>query len=376
MKLSISKGELQTGLSRLQSIVEKRNSMPILANVLIRATVKAGDEAAQLHLAATDLEVGIQSSHDAKVKKAGGVTVSAKKLFEIVRELPEEDIFLEATANGYLNIKCARSDFTLAGTSPEEYPTLPDFAPKQTARVQAQVLSVMIERTMYAASVDETRYNLNGVYLEVLDEPGRIRMVATDGHRLASVDRTLSEDVLGLENGVIIPRKGIGELKKLVDEDDADEIELAFEGNNGLARKGRVTLIMRLIEGEFPNYTQVLPTKIERSIVLPAEEFGRALRRVALLSSERSRAVKLELSNGRLTISSSNPDLGDAREELDIDFAGEDLAIGFNARYLMDALSTLRSKEVRFGLQNELAPAQLVPTDDEDTLAVVMPMRV
>lgn len=376
MKLSISKGELQTGLSRLQSIVEKRNSMPILANVLIRATVKAGDEAAQLHLAATDLEVGIQSSHDAKVKKAGGVTVSAKKLFEIVRELPEEDIFLEATANGYLNIKCARSDFTLAGTSPEEYPTLPDFAPKQTARVQAQVLSVMIERTMYAASVDETRYNLNGVYLEVLDEPGRIRMVATDGHRLASVDRTLSEDVLGLENGVIIPRKGIGELKKLVDEDDADEIELAFEGNNGLARKGRVTLIMRLIEGEFPNYTQVLPTKIERSIVLPAEEFGRALRRVALLSSERSRAVKLELSNGRLTISSSNPDLGDAREEMDIDFAGEDLAIGFNARYLMDALSTLRSKEVRFGLQNELAPAQLVPTDDEDTLAVVMPMRV
>lgn len=376
MKLSISKGELQTGLSRLQSIVEKRNSMPILANVLIRATVKAGDEAAQLHLAATDLEVGIQSSHDAKVKKAGGVTVSAKKLFEIVRELPEEDIFLEATANGYLNIKCARSDFTLAGTSPEEYPTLPDFAPKQTARVQAQVLSVMIERTMYAASVDETRYNLNGVYLEVLDEPGRIRMVATDGHRLASVDRTLSEDVLGLENGVIIPRKGIRELKKLVDEDDADEIELAFEGNNGLARKGRVTLIMRLIEGEFPNYTQVLPTKIERSIVLPAEEFGRALRRVALLSSERSRAVKLELSNGRLTISSSNPDLGDAREEMDIDFAGEDLAIGFNARYLMDALSTLRSKEVRFGLQNELAPAQLVPTDDEDTLAVVMPMRV
>ena len=376
MKLSISKGELQTGLSRLQSIVEKRNSMPILANVLIRATVKAGDEAAQLHLAATDLEVGIQSSHDAKVKKAGGATVSAKKLFEIVRELPEEDIFLEATANGYLNIKCARSDFTLAGTSPEEYPTLPDFAPKQTARVQAQVLSVMIERTMYAASVDETRYNLNGVYLEVLDEPGRIRMVATDGHRLASVDRTLSEDVLGLENGVIIPRKGIRELKKLVDEDDADEIELAFEGNNGLARKGRVTLIMRLIEGEFPNYTQVLPTKIERSIVLPAEEFGRALRRVALLSSERSRAVKLELSNGRLTISSSNPDLGDAREEMDIDFAGEDLAIGFNARYLMDALSTLRSKEVRFGLQNELAPAQLVPTDDEDTLAVVMPMRV
>ncbi len=375
MKLSISKGELLTGLSRLQGIVEKRSSMPILANVLITATVK-GKEPAQLQLAATDLEVGIQSAHDAKVKKAGGVTVSAKKLFEIVRELPDEDIYLDAASNGYLNLKCARSTFTLAGTSIEEYPSLPSFTPEKTATVQAAVLSVMIERTMYAASVDETRYNLNGVYLEVLDEPGRIRMVATDGHRLASVDRTLSDDALGLENGVIIPRKGIGELKKLVDEDDADEIELAFEGNNGLARKGRVTLVMRLIEGEFPNYSQVLPTKIERSVVLASEDLKRALRRVALLSSERSKAVKLEFTAGRLTISSSNPDLGDAREELDIDFAGEEIAIGFNARYLLDALSTLRSKEVRFGLQNELAPAQLVPTDDEDTLAVVMPMRV
>ncbi|MCP4039546.1 MAG: DNA polymerase III subunit beta [bacterium] len=375
MKLSISKDELLTGLSRLQTIIEKRHSMPILANVLIHATVE-GDEPAQLHLAATDLEVGIQSSHEAKVTKAGGVTVSAKKLFEIIRELPDEEILLEASANSYLNIKCARSDFTLAGTSTEEYPTLPNFTPQKTASVQAAVLSTMIERTIYAASVDETRYNLNGVYLEVVDGSDQIRMVATDGHRLATIDRTLSDDTLGLENGVIIPRKGLGELKKLVDEDDADEIDLAFEGSNGLARKGRVTLVMRLIEGEFPNYSQVLPTSIERSIVLCADDLSRALRRAALLSSERSKAVKLEFSDKCLTISSSNPDLGDAHEELDIDFAGEPFAIGFNARYLLDALSSLRSKEVRFGLQNELAPAQFVPTDDEDTLAVVMPMRV
>jgi len=375
MKLTINKGELQTGLSRLQGIVEKRNSMPILANVLMSASNK-GKEGEQLQLAATDLEVGIQSSHEAKVTTAGGVTVSAKKLFEIVRELPDEDIHLEATANGYLNIKCARSNFTLAGTSTEEYPTLPNFTPGKTASVEAAVLSLMIERTMYAASVDETRYNLNGVYLEVLDQPGRIRMVATDGHRLATVDRTLSEDPLGLENGVIIPRKGLGELKKLVDEDDADQIDLAFEGNNGLARKDKVTLVMRLIEGEFPNYSQVLPKKIERNVVIPGEDLIRALRRVALLSSERSKAVKLEFTDGRLTISSSNPDLGDAREELDIDFAGDDITIGFNAKYLLDALSTLKAKEVRFGLQNDLAPAQFVPTDDDDTLAVVMPMRV
>ncbi|MDP6980040.1 MAG: DNA polymerase III subunit beta [Myxococcota bacterium] len=380
MKLSINKGDLLTGLSRLQSIVEKRNSMPILANVLIQAhsTRSKGKAKApgELQLAATDLEVGIQSTHEAKVKSAGGVTVSAKKLFEIVRELPDEDIHLEATSNSYLNIHCARSNFTLAGASTEEYPTLPSFSPEKTASVAAPVLGLMIERTMYAASVDETRYNLNGVYFEVLDEPGRIRMVATDGHRLASVDRTLADDSLGLENGVIIPRKGLGELKKLIDEDDADEIDIAFEGNSGLVRKGAVTLVMRLIEGDFPNYSQVLPKTIERNVVIPSEDLNRALRRVALLSSERSKAVKLEFADGRLTISSNNPDLGDAREELDVDFAGDALAIGFNARYLLDALSTLKAKEIRFGLQNELAPAQFVPTDDEDTLAVVMPMRV
>jgi len=376
MKLSINKGELQTGLSRLQSIVEKRNSMPILANVLIEASKGKGKAPGGLQLAATDLEVGIQSTHEAEVSSAGGLTVSAKKLFEIVRELPDEDIHLEATSNSYLNIQCARSHFTLAGTSTEEYPTLPSFKPEKTASVAAPVLGLMIERTMYAASVDETRYNLNGVYFEVLDEPGRIRMVATDGHRLATVDRTLADESLGLDNGVIIPRKGLGELKKLIDEDDADEIDLSFEGNNGLVRKGTVTLAMRLIEGDFPNYSQVLPKAVEKTVVIPSEELSRALRRVALLSSERSKAVKLEFSDGRLTISSNNPDLGDAREELDIDYAGEELAIGFNAKYLLDALATLKTKELRFGLQNELAPAQFVPTDDDDTLAVVMPMRV
>ncbi len=374
MRLSITKIDLLSGLSRLQSIVEKRNSMPILANVMLQ-TVGEGAEAT-LELAGTDLEVGIQSKHPADVKASGGITVSAKKLFEIIRELPDEPIQLDTTTNAYLNIACGRGKFTLAGTSIEEYPTLPSFDPERTVAVKADVLSLMIERTVYSASADETRYNLNGVYFELLDDSGRIRMVATDGHRLASVDRQLSDDSTGLESGVIIPRKALSELKKLVDEEDADVIDLAFEGNSGLARKGGVTLAMRLIEGEFPNYSQVLPKKIERKLTLQAEAFSHALRRVALLSSERSRAVKLELSDGCLTISSSNPDLGDAVEEVDVDYAGEPLTIGFNARYLIDALSTLRSKEVTFGLQDELAPAQLVPTDDEDTLAVVMPMRV
>lgn len=374
MKLAITKAELIRGLARIQAIVEKRNSMPILANVLLEA--RGQGEGGELELAATDLEVGIRGHHPANVSETGSLTISAKKLFEITRELPDELIHLESTPNAYLTIRCARAEFTLAGTAAEEYPTLPTFTPEKVVPVQAAMLSQMIERTMFAASVDETRYNLNGVYLEVLQDTGKLRMVATDGHRLACVDRVVGEDAAALASGVIIPRKGLAELKRLVDEDDADEIELAFEGNNGLARRGNVTLVMRLIEGEFPNYQQVIPDSLEHQLVLAADPLLHALRRVSLLSSERSRAVTLELSDGKLTITSSNPDLGDAREELDIDYAGETLTIGFNSKYLIDALGVSGAKEVRFGLQDDLSPAQLVPTDDEDTLAVVMPMRI
>ncbi len=374
MKLSITKFEFLRGLGRIQSIVEKRNSMPILANVLIEAP-ETGDEA-KLHLAATDLEVGVRSQHPAVIAQTGGLTVSAKKLFEIIRELSDEKIELEATANSYLKIRCNRSRFTLAGTAAEEYPTLPEFSPEKTVPISAAILSEMIERTMYAASVDETRYNLNGVYLEVLEEPGQIRLVATDGHRLAYVDREIGGDVSALASGVIIPRKGLGELKRLVDEDDSEEIELAFAGNSGLARRGDVTLVMRLIEGEFPNYNQVIPKDLTRHLILSTDALVQAVKRVALLSSERSRAVKLDLSDGLLVITSNNPDLGDAREELDIDYAGEPLSIGFNARYLLDAINAIGLKEIRFSFQDELSPTRITPPDDEKTLAVVMPMRI
>jgi DNA polymerase-3 subunit beta len=372
MKLTVPKNELQRGLSRIQSIVEKRSSMPILSHVLLEAEKKP----ARLSLAATDLEVGVRSEQDAEVSSAGSLTVSAKKLYEIVRELPEEPVTLQSSEHSYLTIQCARAQFTLAGTSAEEYPSLPDFKAGNLVRAQAAVLSTMIERTMYAASVDETRYNLNGVYIEVEPESGKLRMVATDGHRLGCVERTLGPEVKKLAGGVIVPRKGLAELKRLVDEEDADEVELGFEGNSGLARKGSVTLVMRLIEGEFPNYRQVLPKETTRRFVVASEDLVRSLRRVALLSAERSRSVRLELGKNSVVLSSKNPDLGEAREELDVDYAGDPVSIAFNASYLLDALGAMHSKEVEVGLQDELSPARLQPTDDAETLAVVMPMRL
>jgi len=374
MKFSIERSELQKGLGRIQAVVEKRNSMPILANVLVETRAEGDDSG--LQLSATDLEVGIRSTHAATVEVPGGVTASAKKLFEIVRELPDEPVQIATTENQYLDIRCARAHFVLAGTAAEEYPTLPEFRPEHTVAIQSAVLSTMLERTMYAASLDETRYNLNGVYFEVLSEEERIRMVATDGHRLSYVDRAVGAGIENLASGVIIPRKGLVELKRLVDEDEADEVELAFEGSSGLARRGGVTLVMRLIEGEFPNYRQVVPKSSGHSVVLPSEPLAHALRRVVLLSAERTRAVRMALSSGQLVVSSNNPDLGEASEELDVDYAGDELQIAFNARYLLDVLGATHTKEVRLSLQDELSPMQVRPTDDEQTLSIIMPMRL
>jgi DNA polymerase-3 subunit beta len=374
MKLTIEKSDLHRGLSRLQAVVEKRNSMPILANVLLEATAQ-GDKG-QLELVATDLEVGVRDVHAAKVAEVGGITVSARKFFDIVRELPDEPVQLLAKPDSFLEVHSGRIRFSLAGTAADEYPSLPAFSADRLVSVQAAILSSMIERTMYATSLDETRYNLNGVYFEVLPEGEKIRMVATDGHRLALVDRGIGSEVTGLVSDVIIPRKGLAELKRLVDEEDADQVELGFEGNSGLARKGSVTLVMRLIEGRFPNYQQVIPTNAEHHLTLPSELLIRAVRRVALLSMERSHAVKVELRAGILRLSSSNPDLGQAQEEIDADYSGDEITIGFNAKYLQESLVAFDAKEIQLSLRDANSPVIVRPTDDPDSLAVVMPMRL
>jgi len=372
MQVSITRAELQRGLGRIQSIVEKRNTMPILANALLTARKAEG----RLEIAGTDLDVGIRGAHPATVASAGGLTVSARKLFEIVRELPEEPVELAAKQNSFLEVRCARSRFTLAGTAPEEFPTLATSAPSAMGRLPAAVLASMIERTMYAASTDETRYNLNGVYFELLDEGAKLRMVATDGHRLALADRPVGTEATGLASGVILPRKALAELKRLVDEEDADEIELGFEGNSALARKGEVTLVMRLVEGEFPNYRQVVPKSHRHRVLISGDALVQAVRRVALLSVERSKAIRVELASGCMRVSTTNPDLGEATEEFDLDYQGEGLNIGFNARYLLDCLAAFHSKEVELALEDELSPAVLRPAEDPDCLAVVMPMRL
>lgn len=374
MQLEIEKAHLVRGLSRIQAIVEKRSTMPILANVLITAT--KGKKEGRIELAATDLEIGVRGSHTAKVKEEGTLTVSAKKLYDIAKELPNQPVQMSITDTYTLNIKCGRTKFSLAGTDATEYPDIAEINPKNLATVSAPALSDMIDKTIYAASTDESRYNLNGVYLEVDKKTEKIRMVATDGHRLALVEREGGDFLGKLEKGIIIPRKGLAELKRLLDEDDTAELQIGFEGNSILIRKAEVSLLMRLIEGEFPNYSQVLPKESGVSITTPTQNIIRAIRRVALLSAERSRAIKVILSQGLLTITATNPDLGEAQEELDITYDGEELEIGFNATYLLDALNSTGAKETRLNIGGVNSPAEIQASEPDGARAVVMPMRL
>ena len=375
MKLEIEKGQLVRGLGRLQAIVEKRSTMPILANVLITA-IQDKKNKGGLELAATDLEIGIRGVLPATITESGSLTVSARKLFDIAKELPEQPVQITTSDSYTLNITCGRSKFSLAGTDATEYPEIAEIKPADLATLPAPVLAEMIDKTIYAASTDESRYNLNGVYLEVDKKEGKIRMVATDGHRLALIEREGLELANKLDKGVIIPRKGLAELKRLLDEGNTTELKIGFEGSSVLVKSEEVSLVMRLIEGEFPNYSQVLPKQIGSTIIVPTQEAIRALRRVALLSAERSRAIKVVLSEGLLTITATNPDLGEAQEELDINYDGETIEIGFNATYVLDALNTTGAKEARLCISEANAPAEIGASEPDGSRAVVMPMRL
>ena len=368
MKLKIERDELLRGLGRIQAIVERRGTLPILANTLIEASD------ARISLAATDLEVGIVGSHAAEVETPGSVTLGAKKLYEIVRELDEPEVALRIEDGSRVALECGPARFSLLSISPEEYPTLQTGDGVSFTEIEAPLLAELIDRTLYATSTDETRYNLNGVYMEKA-EGNRVRFVATDGHRLSVVEKSLSAPVSFLDSGVIVPRKGMAEIRKLCDETDTS-VEIGLGEGFLIVRRPDLLLTCRLIDGEFPNYRQILPKQHRVRLVCERARLLHAVRRIALLAHERSRGFRFALSDGQIELSASNPDLGEAREALPVDYKGDSLETGFNARYVLDALATMVSKEVVVELTDELAPVAFRPADDPDQLAVIMPMRL
>ncbi|MBM4380747.1 MAG: DNA polymerase III subunit beta [Deltaproteobacteria bacterium] len=368
MEFRIAADELKKALYRAQGIVERKTTMPILANVLVTAG-KGG-----ITVTAFDLDIGIVSEHPAEVTKPGALTLSAKYALDIVNNLPEATLTVRKLPNNYAEITSGSAHFKIVGMAPEEYPRLPREENAPLVRVPGATLLEMIKKTQFAISTDETRYVLNGVLFEPR-EGGRVRMVATDGHRLALVERPL-EGNFKLKSGVIVPRKGLFELKRLLDEAPEAQCSLGFAENSALFKKEGLTMVMRLIDGSFPEYQRVIPKEGEKVVTLPRAAFTDGLKRISLLSADKSNAVRVSLGENKLTITSSNPDLGEAKDELPVAWRGAPLTIGFNARYLMDVLSVTDTDEVTLELGDEHSPGVLHGPGDRSYTAVVMPMRV
>jgi DNA polymerase III subunit beta len=372
MHFTIEKETFWKSLARIQGIVEKRNTIPILANVMIEA------DSTGLHITATDLEVGMRASYPAKVLDSGKITVSAKKLFEIIKELPDKEISFKSKENCWIEVRCGKSIFNIVGLSAEEFPTFPQFEKANFLTISAVLLKEMIEKTFFAQSNDETKYNLSGIFFKAVEigQTNHLRMVATDGHRLSLVDKRLEfQGISALTSGVIFPKKGILELKKIAD-DTSGDLEVGFMDNSAIIRKDQAVIVMRLVDGDFPDYTRVIPTDNINSATINREKFFHALRRMSILSSEKSRGVKIVFKAGSLELSSSNPEIGEASEDMEMEYAGPEISIGFNARYLLDVLQTQDTELIKIFIKDNLAPGLIKTNMDDGYLAVVMPMRL
>ncbi|MCL2012264.1 MAG: DNA polymerase III subunit beta [Cystobacterineae bacterium] len=368
MEFQISTDELRKALARAQGVVERKATMPILSHVLVQAKPQ------QVSVTAFDLDVGLTSDLPAQVSTPGAVALSAKHLLDIVQNLPEAQVSFSKRPNNHVEMNSGSANYRLVGLSEEEFPKLPSRESAHWVSIPAANLLEMIRRTSFAISTDETRYNLNGVFFEPRAD-NKVRMVATDGHRLAMVERELHAELASLP-GAILPRKGLLELRKLLDEAQEAEVLLAFVNNLFLFKRADLSMVMRLVDGQFPDYQRVIPKQPERQLSLPRMRLAEGLKRIALLSTEKSNAVRMTFSENLLRISTQNPDLGEARDDIALSHTGEELSIGFNARYLLDVLGALSSEEVLLSLGDEHSPALIQSPDDLSYLAVVMPMRV
>jgi DNA polymerase-3 subunit beta len=370
MEFTVRKFDLLQDLTLIQGVVERKTTIPILANVLVRA------EGGELHIAATDLEIGLKSVCPSKTTVPGTITLPAKRLYEIVRALPDKEIKFKRGEANWVTLTCGSSRFRIAGLPQEDFPALPEAKPA-VAKIPSEILAKLIARTIFAISTEDSKYTLSGALL--LLKPGSITMVATDGHRLAHVEKQGEMEDVAEEIKVLVPKKAMGELVRMVSESaDVERIGFSRDDNHLFFDMGKRLLISRMLTGQFPNYEAVLPRNNDRIITVGRDEIASAVKRVAILSDERSRTVKLALGSGSLEITASHSDLGEAHESLEVDYNREDLQVGFNYQYLLDFLTTADEPEVSFEFKDSESAAQLrsQPATDYNYRYVVMPMRI
>ncbi len=374
MEITVSKFELLRELTATQGVVERKTTIPILSNYLFEAS---GDK---LSLTATDLDLSLRTSCNAKVKKEGACTIPARKLYDYVRLLPDADITIRLLENHWVSIRCGRSNTKMVGMARSNFPSLPVFPSAGAIKIPAAVLRGMIAKTGFAIANEESRYTLNGALMVL--KPESITMVATDGHRLAHIERTGEKfDGVSGEMKTLVPKKAMDELKTLLDagaEQDIETIDFAKDESTLFFRIGPRLLTSRQLTGQFPNYEAVLPKDIAKSIALNDEELGAAIARVAQFADERSRAVRLRLDKGELKISASSTETGESEDSIEVDYNGDPLAIGFNAQYLMDFLKASGSGDIKLELKDAQSAGQLRPAESEDYKYryIVMPMRI
>jgi len=372
MKVTVERVALLKSLGHVHRVVERRNTIPILSNVLLRA------EAGRLALRATDLDLEVTETLAADVGQPGAITVPAHVLYDIIRKLPDgSQVSLETTGDvGQVVIRSGRSRFNLQALPETDFPDLAAGDLPTRFMVASGELKRLIEKTQFAISTEETRYYLNGIYLHAIESSGKsvLRAVATDGHRLARVETPAPAGCSGMP-GVIVPRKAVAEIIKLVD-DAGEEIEVELSPTKIRLTLGAVVLTSKLIDGTFPDYQRVIPTGNDKPLVVDKAEFAAAVDRVSTISSERGRAVKLSLADRRLTLSVTNPDSGSAVEELEVDYDSGPLDIGFNARYLLDIAGQLDGDTALFKLADPGSPTLVQDREGASALYVLMPMRV
>src|SRR6202035_3057280 len=370
MEFSVTKSALLNELSTTQGVVERKTTIPILSNLLVEA------KGSQLTITATDLELSIRTSCEAKVKKEGAETIPAKKLLELVRLLPEGEIKIRLLENHWVEIVSDRKKYKLVGMARENFPALPAM-PHTLVKISAAVLESLIAKTKFAISMEESRYTLNGGLLIL--KPDTLAMVATDGHRLALAETDQNLAGLNGEMKVLIPKKAIDEVEKLAGAAGPDaQIEFAKDESHLFFQVGHRLLISRILTGQFPNYEAVLPRDNSKTVVLERTELSDAVRRVSQLADQRSHAVKLAVSKEGVEISASSPEYGEAKENIEKEYKGDAISIGFNSSYMLDFLAAAADGPISIELKDEQSAGQMRPLVDESyrSCYIIMPMRI
>jgi DNA polymerase-3 subunit beta len=380
MKFKISHKKLLKALQKVQSIVERREIKPILSNILI----KTGGEGIEIN--ATNLEVSIKEFLEAEIFEKGSMVLDAKKAFEIIKEMPDKEIYFKRKENDWIEITTDDIFFNVVGVDAKEFPEISFLEEEKFQEVNKKNIKEMIEKTIFAASNDETRVNLNGVFFEKIIKAGKdvIRMVATDGHRLSMIDKEIEvvskQGLLAmepLEKGLLFPKKGLLELKKMLDEgSDNQNLFFLLKQNSGIFKKENMMLSIRVIDEEFPNYKQALPEETKNKAIINRLHFLNSLKRISVIAEERSKAINLFFGKDTLEVFTINPVFGEGRETIPIVYEGENIKLGFNAGYLVDSISAIDGEEVVIKIKDKDSPVTITPIDDDEYTCVIMPMEI